>query len=204
MNTLSVEPELPDNIQPKGIHPQRFALWVGMASLTMLFAALTSAYIVREGAGNWVEFEIPKNFFVSGGLLLLSSVTMWWAVRSFKQDKLASYRLALSLTLTLAFAFCVSQYMGWIELQKIGMYIEGNPSGSFIYVISFIHIAHVGVGLVLLFATYLRSFILFKNPAKWLIWHQNINKSIRIELLATYWHFVDVLWLYLLGFFYFF
>jgi len=204
MSALSFEPELPDNIQPKGIHPQRFAMWVGLASLTMLFAALTSAYIVREGAGNWVEFQIPKNFFISGGLLLISSGTMWWAVRAFKHDSLSSYRLALSLTVTLAFAFCISQYTGWIELQKIGMYIEGNPSGSFIYVLSYIHIAHVALGILLLIGTYLRSFILFRNPAKWLIWHQNPDKNIRIELLATYWHFVDVLWLYLLGFFYFF
>jgi cytochrome c oxidase subunit III len=204
MNALSLETELPDNIQPKGIHPQRFALWIGMAAMIMLFAALTSAYIVRHGAGNWVEFQMPKNFFISGGILFISSITIWWAVRAFRQDNLSSYRLALSLTLTLAFAFCIAQYTGWRELQRIGIYIEGNPSGSFIYVLSYIHITHVAVGILLLFGSYLRAIISFRNPANWLIWHQNPNKNIRIELLATYWHFVDLLWLYLLGFFYFF
>lgn len=198
------EPQLPDNIQPKGVHPQRFALWIGMASLTMLFAALTSAYIVRYEAGNWTEFQIPRAFFISAVLLLVSSGTIWWAVKSFKTGNLANYRLALSLTFTLSLAFCASQYIGWKALQNIGIYIEGNPSGSFLYVISFIHVAHVAVGMLLLSGTYIRSFTVFKNEKNWVLWHQDSNKNVRIELLATYWHFVDFLWLYLLAFFYYF
>jgi cytochrome c oxidase subunit 3 len=202
MNTLKLEKPRPENIQPKGIHPQRFALWIGMAAMTMLFAALTSAYIVRQGAGNWVEFQIPKNFFISAAILLVSSLTMWWAVYSFRHHNLASYRMALSLTLTLALAFCLTQYTAWRQLQKIGIYLEGNPSGSFVYVLTYIHIAHVAVGMLVLLGSYIRSLTTFGKHDNWIAWHQHPDKSIRIELLATYWHFVDLLWLYLLGFFY--
>jgi cytochrome c oxidase subunit III len=204
MKTTYTEPQLPDNIQPKGVHPQRFALWIGMASLTMLFAALTSAYIVRHEAGNWVEFEIPRPFFISAIVLFISSLTIWWTVKSFKDANLTNYRLALSLTFTLSLAFCASQYIGWLSLQDIGIYIEGNPSGSFLYVISFIHVIHIAVGMLLLLGTFLRSFLVFNNYNNWVNWHKDSNKSIRIELLATYWHFVDFLWLYLLAFFYYF
>lgn len=203
MKNILTEAPLPENVQPKGVHPQRFALWIGLASLTMLFAALTSAYIVRHEAGNWTEFSIPAPFFISAVIILISSGTMHWAVNAFKKDDLANYRLALSLTTTLALAFCATQYIGWQDLQKIGIYIEGNPSGSFVYVISFIHVLHVLIGVLLLAGALIRSHVIFKNRAKWVKWHVDNNKSIRIELLASYWHFVDILWLYLLAFFYF-
>lgn len=203
MKDLVTETKLPDNVQPKGVHPQRFALWIGMASMVMLFAALTSAYIVRHEAGNWTEFNIPAPFFISAVIIVISSATMHWAVSAYKKDNLANYRLALSLTTTLAMAFCIAQYIGWQQLQKIGIYLEGNPSGSFVYVISFIHVLHVLIGVLLLAGTLLRAVTIFKKRATWVKWHLDENKSIRIELLASYWHFVDILWLYLLAFFYF-
>lgn len=204
MNTLTIRPEPPNNHMPRGIHPHRFALWVGMAAMTMLFAALTSAYLVRQAAGQWVEFQIPKPFFFSAFLLLLSSATIWQASKAFNRYDLPFYRISLSLTLLLGIAFCISQYLGWRELQRIGIYLEGNPSGSFVYVISYIHIVHVGMGLLLLTGSFLRAITTFRHPTKWQWWHLHPDKKIRIELLATYWHFVDLLWLYLLGFFYYF
>ncbi len=204
MLILNTEPQLPDNVQSPGVHPQKFALWIGIGVMVMLFAALTSAYIVRKGAGYWTEFDLPRPFFVSAIIMLASSFTIAWAVRSFKRDDLNMYRITLALTLTLSFAFCFSQYIGWQELQNIGIYLEGNPAGSFVYVISFIHVAHIAVGMLLIFGAYIRSLFFFRNPSNWLIWQQDENKKIRIELLATYWHFVDLLWLYLLAFFLYF
>lgn len=198
---LQIENSLPDNVQSPRMHPQQFAMWLAIATMVMLFAGLTSAYIVRKGAGNWVEFVMPLPFYLSGAFMLLSSVTIALAQRAFKKENLSAYKFFLTATVLFASTFACSQFVGWQQLQDIGIYIEGNPSGSFIYAISFLHIAHVGVGFVLLLLAFLKAFIVFRNPAIWLIYHTDVNKSIRINLLATYWHFVDVLWLYLLIFF---
>lgn len=193
--------KLPDNIGRMGIHPQKFALYLGLAVLSMTFAGLTSAYIVRKGAGDWVPFEMPQAFIVSAALILLSSITIFFSVRAFRRENINQYRALLTATLLLAIAFSISQLMGWRKLQEIGIYLAGNPSGSFVYVISFVHLAHVGVGLIFLIIAWIRSFTTFANPAQVIIYNTHPTKRVRIELLATYWHFVDLLWLYLLLFF---
>lgn len=202
MSSITLENQrLPENIRTPRVHPQKFAMWVGIAVLIMMFAGLTSAYIVRKAAGNWVEFKLPVNFFISAGIIIVSSFTIHWAVRAFKREKLGQYRAALFLTFMLGLAFLQSQYLGWQKLKEIGIYLSGNPSGSFVYVISYLHFAHVSVGLVFLLIALIKAFLVFKNPANFLIYRTDSNKKIRIGLLATYWHFVDILWLYLLVFF---
>lgn len=202
MNSLVVNNSpLPGNIKPTRIHPQKFALWLGIACMIMSFAGLTSAYLVRKGAGNWLEFQLPLYFVVSAVIMLLSSVTIHWALKAFKSDNLNQYRFALGITGLLGFLFLSSQYLGWLKLQEIGVYLSGNPSGSFVYVISYLHFTHVSIGIIFLLITFIRSIILFKNPANFLIYRTHSNKKIRIELLATYWHFIGLLWLYLLVFF---
>lgn len=183
------------------IHPQKFALWLGIAAIIMSFAGLTSAYIVRKGAGNWVDFRLPFNFIISAAIMLLSSLAIHWAYLSFKHDKLNPYRWALGTTLLLGSAFLFSQYLGWQRLKEIGIYLSGNPSGSFLYVISYLHFAHVALGLLFVLIAFVKSLIVFNNPANFLIYRTDSNKSIRIGMIATYWHFVDALWLYLLFFF---
>ena len=185
------------------IHPQRFALWLGIAVIIMSFAGLTSAYIVRKGAGNWVEYRLPFNFIISAVLMLLSSLAIHWAYLSFKHDKLNAYRFALGTALLLGAGFLFSQYLGWQKLKEIGIYLSGNPSGSFVYVISYLHFAHVAGGLFFILIAFIKSLFVFNNPANFLIHRTDSNKSIRIGMVATYWHFVDVLWLYLLFFFMF-
>lgn len=194
---------LPDNVKSPGVHPQKFALWIGIASLVMFFAGLTSAYIVRKSAGNWVEFAIPLNFVISAAILLISSFTIHLAVNAFKNEKLGQYRLFLGGTAMLSLTFVASQYLGWQELSKLGIPLTLNPSGDFVYVISIFHVLHVAVGILLLLGAFVRSWVLFDNPAKFLIYRTDPNKRIRIEMLATYWHFVDAVWIYLLLFFMF-
>lgn len=191
----------PENVQTPRVHPQRFALWLAMAIMAMSFAGLTSAYIVRSSAPDWTEFVLPFQFTISALIMLASSATMFWAVRSFKNENIKQYNLALGSTLLLSGGFLLSQWLGWQQLQDIGVYLDGNPAGSFVYVISFLHLAHIGVGIILLIITFIRSLIKFNDPANVLIYTTDGNKRIGIELLATYWHFVDLLWLYLLVFF---
>lgn len=175
------------------IHPKKFALWVACASMLMLFAAFTSAYIVRQAAGNWLEFRLPDIFYVSTVVILLSSVSLHSSYLSFKRGNTLLYRVLLVLTLILGLAFLVLQYQGWQALTAIGVELTTNPSGSFVYVISGVHAAHILGGIATLLLAIIHAFALRHKvtPAR----------KLRFELTLTYWHFVDFLWVYLLLFF---
>lgn len=174
------------------IHPQKFALWTAMASILMMFASLTSAYIVRKGAGNWLEYEIPSIFFYSTGIILLSSFTFHLSYLSYKKGSAQFYRIWLLITFMLGIGFVLMQYMGWNDLYAIGVEINGNPSGSFFYLISGLHAAHVLGGIAILFVALVHAIGL-----KYKISSKRIH---RFELSMQYWHFVDFLWVYLLIF----
>lgn len=175
------------------IHPKKLALWVGCASITMMFAAFTSAYIVRQAAGNWLEFRLPDIFFFNTLVILLSSVTMHSAFLAFKNGKEKVYKSLLIVSLILGITFLVFQYQGWLALQAIGVELTTNPSGSFVYVISGVHAAHIIGGLAAIIVAILQAFSLKYKVTP--------VRKLRFELTLTYWHFVDFLWLYLLLFF---
>ena len=175
------------------IHPHKFALWVSLASIVMLFTAFTSAYIVRQAAGNWLEFRLPDLFFISTGVILVSSLTLQGSYLSFKKGRKERYRALMALSFGLGLAFLILQYEGWQALVDIGVMLDGNPSGSFIYLISGVHAAHVLGGVAALVVALMHAFML---PVK-----ATPRRVLRFELVLTYWHFVGFLWLYLLGFF---
>jgi len=176
----------------KGIHPQKFALWAAMASILMMFGAFTSAYLVRQAAGNWQEYQVPEIFYISTIVLLASSACMHYAYTAFVKGKKYRYQLALMVTFILGLTFIVLQYFGWNALYNIGVPLDGNPSGSFFYVISGIHALHIIGGITALGVALFHAFTLpFEVTAK---------RKHRFSLVTQYWHFVDVLWLYLFVF----
>jgi len=177
--------------QPQRIHPKKFAMWLAIASVIMLFAGLTSAFIVRSSAGNWVNFRLPNIFWINTLIIAASSGTMHFALTGFKKYNYTRYRIGIALTFLLGCAFAVGQYIGWFKLAAIGVFIDGNPSGSFVYVISFIHLLHIVGGLVALLVALVVSLVKPFHP----------KRLLNVQLTATYWHFVDALWIYLFIFF---
>lgn len=171
------------------IHPHKFALWAAMASITMMFGAFTSAYIVKQAAGNWLEFSMPSAFYVSTLLIIISSVTLHTSFRAFKAGLETKYKLFLTITLLAGLGFVVLQYFGWTELYKIGVDLKGNVSGSFFYLLSGIHALHVLGGIAALIVAVLHSYTL-----KFKVSDMRVN---RFDLVVNYWHFVDFLWIYL-------
>lgn len=175
------------------IHPKKFALYAACAGITMMFAAFTSAYVVRQAAGNWLEFQLPPMFFVSTGVILLSSAVLQASYRSFVHGNERAYKLLMIVGTLLGFAFLAFQYQGWLALQDIGVPLRANPSGDFVYVISGVHAAHILGGIAALSVALIHAFSLpFKVTA---------SRKLRFELTLIYWHFVDLLWVYLLVFF---
>jgi cytochrome c oxidase subunit 3 len=169
------------------MNPRRFILWMFMVSIIMVFASLTSAYIVRQAEGNWLAFNLPDILWYSTGILLLSSVTGQLAFRSAKQDKIGLVRIYLSLSIVLGVAFLISQVYTWGALVDNNVYFVGNPSGSFLYVIMGVHGFHLISGLFYLLIMLAQAFR-FKVNSKNLL---------HLGLSVTYWHFLDALWIYL-------
>jgi cytochrome c oxidase subunit 3 len=176
--------------QRKRIHPHKFTLWVAIASILMMFAGLTSAYIVKRNQANWFSFELPKVIWFSTAVIIVSSITMWLAERKFKSRKMAAYRGMITVTFLLGILFLILQVIGFLILSKNGLPLQKNVSVSFLYVIVGLHGLHVLGGIVALMIIFAKAF----------------SKRIRsydavpVEVMATYWHFVDLLWVYLLFF----
>ena len=184
-----------------GVHPHKFALWLGIGSIIMMFSGLTSAYIVRRAAGNWIEFKLPDLFWISTIVIVISSVTLYLSYRAAKKEQHKNYRLWLGITFILGLGFVLTQYLGWQALKDIGVLLVGNPSGSFLYVISGIHAVHVLAGVALLFVLFVKSLIKTQDPVTKLLDEINPHRTLGIELASTYWHFVGILWIYLFLFF---
>jgi cytochrome c oxidase subunit III len=176
--------------KPLSMNPKKFALWLFIVSVIMVFAALTSAYIVRQAEGNWLIFELPQLFWITSVIILISSGTMHWAYLAAKRDSLETVRVATIITTILGVAFLVGQFMAWNDLVVNNVFFVGNPSGSFVYVLSGLHGLHIIGGVVFLL-------ILLASTFKYKVHSKKLSL---IEMCATYWHFLDVLWLYLFVF----
>lgn len=180
--------------QRKRIHPYKFALWVAMASILMMFAGFTSAYIVKRADSNWLEFKLPPIFWVSTAVILLSSLTIHLAGKSFKARQMNQYKVLMNVTVVLGILFTILQWFGFQYLQNHGVKLIGNnsnPAGSFLGVITGVHILHVLGGVVVLLVMFFRAYN-----------RRTINYStLPLEVVTTYWHFVDAIWIYLFIFF---
>lgn len=181
------------DISRNKIHPHKFALWIGIGSIILMFGSFTSAYIVRRSAGNWLEFKLPDIFFFNTAVIIASSVTLQYAYQSFRKGNEKLYKALLITTFVLGIAFVVFQYKGWEALNAIGATFTANPSSSFIYVISGLHAAHVLGGIAALLVALTHAYVLPFRPT--------LRRRQRFELVVHYWHFVDALWVYLIMFF---
>ena len=178
------------NDQRKRIHPHKFTLWVGIGSIVMMFAGFTSAYIVKRNLANWITFDLPVIFWYSTAVIILSSLTIIVSRNFFKQGEMAKYRRWLSVTMFLGCLFVVMQTIGFINLWKTGITLTRNVSFSFLYIIVGLHALHVIAGVIALLVILIKAFSIRRKT----------YSTVPIDLMSTYWHFVDFLWIYLLIF----
>ena len=183
--------EIVSTQQRKKIHPHKFTLWVAVGSIVMMFAGLTSAYIVKSNQATWQPIEIPKIFWYSTLVILISSLTVQMALLAFKNREMNRYRILIATTTILGVLFILMQYLGFKQLWNSGITLRGSGAGQFLYVITGLHAAHVLGGIIALIVMFIKAF--FGASRNY--------SSVPVELAATYWHFVDFLWLYLFVFF---
>jgi cytochrome c oxidase subunit 3 len=176
--------------QVRRIHPQKFALWLGIGSIIMMFGGFTSGYIVRKGQGNWINYDLPASFYVSTLAVIISSVTIAIAVRSFKQRNMALHKKMVVASLLLGVLFTILQYVGFNQLYH-QLRWNNNVSLQFLAVIVSVHALHIIGGVIALLILFVRT---FSRRVK-------TYSPTGLEIIATYWHFVDILWIYLFIFF---
>ena len=172
-------------------------LWFGIISLTMSFAGLTRAYVVSKERPDWISsFEIPQAFYIALVLIVLSSATVYLALRAIKKQQNKLGMVYLVSTFLLGSLFIFFQFRGFSEIIATGYNFTGPTSSittSFIYLVVLLHVAHVFVGLIsLLVVIYNHYKLKYEN-----------GKTLGVELAATFWHFVDIVWIYLFLFLYF-
>ena len=178
--------------QRKRIHPHKFTLWVAIGSIIMMFAGLTSAYIVKSNQAGWQSVGMPQVFWYSTATIIISSLVMQMALRSFKQREMNRYRLLIATTLVLGVTFVILQGVGFLQLWNSGVQFKGSSGGGqFLYVIAGLHALHVLGGVIALMVMFVKAFL----------GRTKLYGSVPVEVMATYWHFVDLLWIYLLVFF---
>lgn len=183
---------------------RRLILYIAMASITMFFAVTTSALLVKKAdVLNWAQFPLPNMFLISTVIALASSACFYFTYKLYKQKKFAAYRWMLFLSGIVSIGFLVSQLLGFEALKEMGLPLTGNVAGSFIYFLALAHGLHIVGGLVAMSVILIKSYwvrkdVQFEGGGK-----LNIKRLFSLEILTSYWHFVNVLWVYLFLFFYF-
>lgn len=190
----------------KRIHPQKFMLWVAIGSMSMAFAGLTSGYVVRMAQGNWRYYTLPTMFWYSSAVIMLSSITMHLGLKAFKSREMPKFKMLITTTLILGLLFGALQYAGFYQLyhhlqqvringqvlnESTPVRLNGNPSESFLFIIAGLHLLHLAGGIIALLFVFYRA---FRTRVK-------TYNATGLEIMAGYWHFVDILWLYLFIFF---
>jgi cytochrome c oxidase subunit 3 len=164
---------------------------MAMGSMFMVFAGLTSAFLLQRSKAKLSFFELPLFFYFSTIVILLSSYTMHRAVKAFKSREMKSYTKLVGITITLGILFIIFQFIGFSDLYAQQITLDGNAAAGFLYVITGLHAAHILGAVVALVIVYLTAF----------------NKKVKVysstghENMAMFWHFVDILWIYLFLFF---
>ena len=180
-----------DELEIKQVRAKKMMLWVGMISISMTFAGLTSAYVVSSSRADWLDkFQIPSAFTISTFLIVLSSATFYLAKKLLIKKKIRKTELLTFFTFVLGLLFVYFQFKGFGDIINQGYYFTGAESSittSFLYVLVLLHLAHLFSGLIVLLVVFYQ---LQKGSYSGL-------KTLGFELAHLYWHFLGILWIYL-------
>ena len=167
----------------------RTGMYMALAAITMLFAAFTSAMVVRQGISNdWAHTTLPRVLWLNTAILLASSATLELAKRGLWSNESRRFIAWLNVTAVLGAAFIGGQFVAWKQLAARGVYLATNPSSSFFYLLTAAHGLHLLGGVIALFYLLFRARRILDEP-RW---------RTAVEVTAIYWHFMDGLWVYIL------
>lgn len=177
------QPEPERTPPPEGY---RIGVWLAIISITMLFLALTSAYVFNRAKNQ--PIVMPPVFWVSTALILAGSVTSEIAKRSLRRRRGANFKIWISVTMVLGLGFLTAQLMAWRQLVASGFYLNKNFHSSYAYIFTALHGVHLIGGLIAL------AYVTLRAQVGWTA----VRRRVAVDVTALYWHFLDVLWIYLL------
>jgi cytochrome c oxidase subunit 3 len=192
MNKINLKKD--QNRLTKRREPYQFMLLLGIFGSVLFFLLLTLVYLSRKSASDWMNFHLPDVFWLSTLIILLSSFSLHQANLAFRREQFFLYRVQMGMTLTLGFTFITMQFLGWSQLIESGITLSRSTAGSFVYLLSGLHMLHILGGLIFLVVifteslcrtSYVDSFVYSVNPPN----------QLKLKLATMYWHFVDILWI---------
>jgi cytochrome c oxidase subunit 3 len=169
-------------------HTYQLGMWFGLIGIVMLFAAFTSAMVVRRGISfDWVSIALPRVLWLNTGILLASSATLEFSRRALTRQAALSFLRWLAATVVLGIGFLAGQFVAWRDLAARGVYLASNPSSSFFYVLTVAHAIHLVGGVLALGYVSMRAVRIASGR----------ERRTALEVTTIYWHFMDVLWIYI-------
>jgi len=194
---------MPSSQQPRNflVHPQIIAITLLIAGVSFLFLAFSGYYIYNRVQTGMPAIQLPLLFYINTLILLASSWTLQQSKKAYLADDTKKYQIFLWSTLILSIIFLASQIFAWIQLINSGVLINHSNMASFVYLISAVHFAHVIIGIPFLALFIYTTHIRMKEPVSVLVYFSDPDKARKLRLLTIYWHFLDVLWIYLVAFF---
>jgi len=171
---------------------QRFLMYLYIVSVIMIFGGLTSAVMVSSAESDWQRFQMPSIFLVNTIVIFISSITLHWAVGAAKRNRMSQVQTGLWITTLLGIAFLFGQILGYQQLVSMGVYLVGNTSGSYLYIITGMHGLHI-IGALIASIVLLIKAIRYRLSA---------DKSHGLQNFAIFWHALDFIWIYLFVFLY--
>jgi cytochrome c oxidase subunit 3 len=183
------------------IHPSYIAMFLLLAGISALFLGFSGAYLYNRIQSNVPPIELPGLFYWNTLFLMGSSLSLMKSQTYYKADNTSGYKNALGITLVLTIAFLIAQIYAWLQLQSQDIFVNYSTMASYLYIISILHFAHVFAGIPFLIWFILVSYKKMKTPVSVLIYFSDNAKKRKLNLLNWYWHFLDLLWIYLIVFF---
>lgn len=183
------------------VHPLYITITLVLASITSLFIGFSGAYLynrIQEGAQ---AIQLPSLFYLNTLVLVGSSLTLRHAKKAYRLDNTERYQLMLAATLGLSILFIIAQLFAWRQLQQSNIFVDGGNMGSYLYVISGLHFTHVIAGIPFLGFFLYSAIKKMKEPVSVLVYFSDPDKKRKLDILTIYWHFLDILWVYLVLFF---
>lgn len=188
--------------QNLSFHPLNIIMTLVLVGLSMLFLALSAAYVYSRVQNNIPPIKLPLLFVFNTFILLGSSYTLIKAKKAYEDDETELYKLNLALTLTLSILFMLAQCVAWYQMLDENVGITSSNTAGYVWAISILHLLHVVGGIPFLAIFYFSARKRMKEPVSVLVYFSDPLKKLKLKLLTMYWHFLDLLWIYLVLFFY--
>ncbi|MFM7090637.1 MAG: heme-copper oxidase subunit III [Bacteroidota bacterium] len=182
-------------------HPKNILLFLTLAGLTMLFLSLSFAYVYTRSLSKLPPLQLPWLFYVNTLVLLGSSYTLWQSKKAYLEDRTDKYQLTLYVTIILSIIFLILQGIAWYSLFSRQITIQSDNTAGYLYVISGLHFLHVVAGLPFLIYFSIQAKKYMIEPVSVLVYFSDPHKRLNLRLISIYWHFLDILWIYLMVFF---